>query len=208
MACPDYEGGSVRIGILASHAGTTAESVIDACLDGQIAGSVEVVISNNADARALDFARVSGIDALHLSGRTHPDFAELDLAITQAMTVNRVGVVLLAGYLRKVGPVLLAAYRGRVLNVHPSLLPAYGGQGMYGLRVHQAVLGSGDRTTGASIHVVDAEYDQGPVIAHREIAIEEGEDAMQLESRVRVLERQLLIETLGRLSREQMTLPV
>ena len=190
----------IRIGILASHAGTTAQAVIDACHEGTIAATVAVIISNNADSQALDRARTHGIPAVHLSRAVHPDPDDLDQAITGTLTANDVDLVLLAGYMRKVGPSTLRRYHGKVVNVHPALLPRHGGRGMYGAAVHAAVLASGDQVTGATVHIVTEEYDTGPALAQRQVAVDPGDDVAAIEAKVRVVERQLLIETLARLA--------
>mgnify|MGYP003471776222 FL=1 len=190
----------IRIGILASHAGTTAQAVIDACHEGTIAATVAVIISNNADSQALDRARTHGIPAVHLSRTVHPDPDDLDQAITGTLTANDVDLVLLAGYMRKVGPSTLRRYHGKVVNVHPALLPRHGGRGMYGAAVHAAVLASGDQVTGATVHIVTEEYDTGPALAQRQVAVDPGDDVAAIEAKVRVVERQLLIETLARLA--------
>ena len=190
----------IRIGILASHAGTTAQAVIDACHEGTIAATVAFIISNNADSQALDRARTHGIPAVHLSRTVHPDPDDLDQAITGTLTANDVDLVLLAGYMRKVGPSTLRRYHGKVVNVHPALLPRHGGRGMYGAAVHAAVLASGDQVTGATVHIVTEEYDTGPALAQRQVAVDPGDDVAAIEAKVRVVERQLLIETLARLA--------
>ena len=139
---------TISLAILASGAGTTAQAVIDACAAGRIDGEVVLVLCNNADAPVLARAAAAGIPAVHLSRRTHPDPGELDAAIVAAVRGAGATHVLLAGYMRKLGPAMLAAYGGRIYNTHPALLPDYGGQGMYGDRVHAAVLADG-RTAAA-----------------------------------------------------------
>ena len=109
-------------------------------------------------------------------------------------------IVVLAGYMRKIGPRTLRAFHGRILNTHPALLPKFGGQGMYGLHVHRAVLAAGDAVTGASVHWVDADYDTGDVIAQREVAVEPGDTPETLAARVQTAERALLVDVLRRLS--------
>jgi phosphoribosylglycinamide formyltransferase-1 len=193
----------LTIGVLASHAGTTLQAVIDACQDGRIAGRVSIVISNNGDAEALRRAEKRGIPVQHLSRRTCAEPADLDELIAGTLREHGADVVLLAGYLRKVGPRTLAAFDGKILNVHPSLLPRHGGQGMYGRAVHEAVLASGDRVSGASVHVVTADYDQGPVIGQAQVPVAAGDDVDTLTAKVRVLERALVIETLHRLASEE-----
>src|SRR6516164_1607443 len=118
----------MRLGFLASHEGSTMQSVIDACKAGRLNADVAVVISNNSNARALLRASEAGIPAFHLSSRTHPDPAELDAAICQTLRSHGVEIVFLAGYMRQLGPITLSRFPGRILNTHPALLPKFGGQ--------------------------------------------------------------------------------
>ncbi len=187
----------ITIGILASHAGTTAQAVFDACERGEISGAIGVVISNNEDSQVLERARTCGIPAVYLSRHTHPDPANLDEAIARTLELHAVDVVLLAGYLRKVGSTTLGAFAGRIINTHPALLPRHGGQGMYGTAVHEAVLASGDRESGATVHIVTPEYDSGPILAQRVVAVEPGDDVASLQDRVQSVERALVVEALA-----------
>lgn len=183
--------------MLASHAGTTLQAVLDACEAGTIAGRVSVVISNNSSSGALHRARAAGAAALHLSGKTHATPQELDRAICAALQRHRVDVVLLAGYMKKLGPATLGLFKNRIINTHPALLPKYGGQGMYGLNVHRAVLKAGELESGPSIHLVDAEYDTGPILAQAKVPVLEGDTPESLASRVQQRERSLLVEVLA-----------
>jgi len=192
--------GPSRLAVLASHEGTVLQAVIDACARRALHWEIAVVISNNAESGALRRARAAGLRALHLSSRTHEEPAALDHAICGALRQHGVALVLLAGYMKKLGPATLAAFRGRIVNTHPALLPKHGGQGMYGLHVHRAVLAAGERTTGVSLHVVDADYDTGPVIAQTEVPVEPGDTAETLAARVQARERQFVVETLGKIS--------
>lgn len=190
----------MRIGALASHEGTTLQAVLDATASGRLPAAVAVVISNNSGSGALRRARAAGVDAVQLSSVTHPDPVALDAAILATLRDAGVEVVLLAGYMKKLGPQVLAAYRGRILNTHPALLPKFGGQGMYGNHVHAAVLAAGERETGVSIHLVDAEYDTGAVVAQCRVPVEPGDDVAALAARVQAREREFLIETLARIA--------
>lgn len=197
----------MRLGVLASHEGTTLQAVLDACASAAIRCEVAVVISNNADAGALRRARAAGVAARHLSSTTHPEPQALDGAIRQTLVEHRVDVVLLAGYMKKLGPETLAAFRGRIINTHPALLPKFGGQGMYGMHVHRAVIAAGEKTTGVSVHVVDAEYDTGPVIAQAEVAVEPGDTAETLAARVQTRERAFLVDVLAKIASGELSLP-
>lgn len=190
----------MRLGILASHEGTTLQAVLDAVAQGRLAACVAVVISNNPESGALRRAGASGVPAVRLSSVTHPDPEQLDRAILETLTNARVDTVLLAGYMKKLGPRVLEGYRGRILNTHPALLPKFGGKGMYGSRVHEAVLAAGDRETGVSIHLVDAEYDTGPVVAQARVPVRSDDSVAALASRVQARERELLVETLAKIA--------
>ena len=151
----------MNLGVLASHEGTTLQSLLDAFASGRIAGRVSVVVSNNGDSGALVRARQAGVPTVHLSSRTHPDPAALDQAIRDVLVAAEVDVVFLAGYMKKLGSVVLETFQGRILNTHPALLPRFGGRGMYGDRVFEAVLEAAEPESGVSIHLVDHEYDTG-----------------------------------------------
>jgi phosphoribosylglycinamide formyltransferase-1 len=116
--------------------------------------------------------------------------------------------VILSGYLRKLGPAILAAFDGRILNVHPALLPKFGGKGMYGARVHEAVLAQGETQTGATIHLVDAEYDHGRTIAQSRIAIEPGDGVQEIQAKVMKAESSLFVETVRRIADGELKLPL
>jgi phosphoribosylglycinamide formyltransferase-1 len=190
----------LRIAILASHEGTNAQAVMDACQDDRIAGVVCVVISNNSDATVLKRAEAMGIPTRHLSGATDPDPAALDRAILGELRDRDAELVLLSGYMKKLGPRTVAAFDRRIVNIHPALLPRHGGQGMYGRRVHQAVIDAGDDVTGVTVHLVDDHYDQGDVVAQREVPVRPGDDADSLAARVLPVEHELLVDTLARIA--------
>jgi len=198
----------MRIAVLASHEGTTLQAVLDGCASGRIAAHVVLVISNNADSGALRRARAAGVEALHLSSRTHASAEALDRAVCAALADRRADLVLLAGYMKKLGPVTLERFAGRVLNTHPALLPKFGGAGLYGMHVHRAVLAAGERTSGASLHLVDREYDTGPVIAQTQVAVQVDDTAEALAARVQSAERELLVSVLGDIAAGRRSWPV
>ena len=198
----------VKIGVLASREGTTLQAVLDACADGSLHARVTVIISNNSGSGALRRASVAGIQGCHISSITHPDSTELDRAICMALANAGVDIVLLAGFMKKLGPHTLQTYAGRILNTHPALLPKFGGFGMYGLQVHRAVLASGDRVSGASVHLVEADYDTGPIIAQRTVAVIDGDTPETLADRVQISERALVVEVLSEIARGTRPLPL
>jgi phosphoribosylglycinamide formyltransferase 1 len=186
----------VRLGFLASGRGSNMQAIIEACINGKIKAEPVVVISNNATAGALEIARRESIPAFHLSNYTHPDPGLLDQAITETLQQNHADLVILAGYMKKIGPALLGAYRNRIINIHPSLLPKFGGHGMYGIHVHEAVLAAGEKTTGATVHLVEGEYDSGRILKQREIEVLLDDTPESLAARVLEVEHSLYVDVL------------
>ncbi len=192
----------LRIGFLASHRGSNMQAVVDACAEGKIRAQPAVLISNNRSARALQRAAASGFPGYFLDDDALSESKNLDRVMLEILRRHQVDLVVLTGYLKKVGPETLSAFRGRMINIHPSLLPRHGGRGMYGLGVHEAVLAAGDAVTGVTIHYVDAEYDQGAVIAQRTVGVDPGDTPKMLAERVLKVEHELLVETVGRIALE------
>ena len=187
----------MQIAVLASGAGTTLQAVLDACASGRLPARVGVVISNNAAAGALRRAHAAGVPARHLSAATAGGPAAQDQALSKTLVEFATDLVLLAGYMKRLGPSTLAAFAGRIINTHPALLPQFGGQGMYGLNVHRAVLAAGLKVSGASVHWVDENYDTGAVIAQVRVPVEPGDSAQSLAARVQAAERKLVVEVLA-----------
>jgi len=190
----------LRLGFFASHGGSNVQAIIDACRSGQLDATPCVVICNNSDAQVMERARRAGIATRHLSSRTHPSPEELDTAMLEALRQHGVNLVVLAGYMRKLGPRTLAHYRGRVLNIHPALLPKFGGAGMYGNHVHEAVIAAGEKESGVTIHLVTEEYDQGPILAQRKLPVLPNDTAESLAARILEVEHALYPETLARIA--------
>lgn len=197
---------SMRIGVLASGQGTNLQAIIDACGTRELSAEVALVISNNSGSYALERARRANIPARHVSTRTHPEAGALDLAIKGLLELYGVELVVLAGYMRKLECETLRAFVGRIINTHPSLLPDFGGKGMYGMRVHEAVIGAGRKESGISVHVVDEDYDTGLVLAQRRVEIVPGDNAETLSERMRPIENEFLVETLQRVATGALTL--
>lgn len=190
----------MRLAVLASHAGTTLQAILDAIKARQLAAEVNLVISNNSNSGALARARNAGIETAHLSQARCGDTLDADIA--QRLQDSGCDYVVLAGYMKRLGPQTLERFNERIINTHPSLLPRHGGQGMFGRRVHEAVLAAGDTETGASVHFVAGDYDTGPLLAQRTVDVLPGDTADDIEAKVRAVERPLLIETLNALAQE------
>ena len=188
------------LGFLASHGGSNMQAVIDACRDGRLSAEPRVVISNNSRSGALRRADDAGIPRYHVSTVTHPDDDARDRAIVGILERHGVDLVVLGGYMKKLGPVTIARFRNRIVNVHPALLPRFGGRGFYGLAVHEAVIASGESVTGATIHLVDEQLDHGAVLAQRRVAVEESDTPETLAARVLAVEHCLYVDTLRRIA--------
>ena len=188
-----------RLGFLASHGGSNMQAIIDACKAGRLDAEPAVVISNNSDSTALDRARREGITGYHLSSATHPDPTELDAAITRTLEEHNVDLIVLAGYMKLLGPQTLRKYRGRILNIHPALLPKFGGKGLYGIKVHEAVLAAGDKVSGVTVHLVDENYDRGPIVAQCKVPVLEGDTPESLAARVLEQEHKIYAATLQKI---------
>jgi len=190
----------LRLGVLASGGGTNLQSILDRSRDGALSADVVVVISNNSGAKALERARAHGIDGLHISAATEGSASVADTRITREFVKRCVDMVVLAGYMKRVGPALLDAFRGRIINIHPALLPKYGGEGMYGMRVHEAVIAAGERESGPTVHVVDDEYDHGSILAHRCVPVFPDDTPETLQKRVLAVEHEILPATIQQLA--------
>lgn len=195
-----------RLGFLVSHRGSNMQAIIDACNKGRLEALPAVVISNNSACEALNRALREGIphfvvnaDVCANSARSADDY------MLELLLRHHVDWVILAGYMKKLGAVIVNHFAGRILNIHPSLLPKFGGQGMYGLRVHEAVLAAGEGETGATVHLVDADYDQGPILAQQRVRIEPDDTAETLASRLLQIEHELFVETLSKVIRGEIT---
>jgi len=197
----------MNIGFLASHGGSNMQAIIDACKSGKLQATPAVVISNNSDSGAIARAETEGIPYYYLSGKTHPEPEELDRAILETFLRHSVDIIVLAGYMKKLGPKTLSRFRGRILNIHPALLPKYGGKGMYGIRVHEAVIAAGEKESGVSIHFVDENNDTGTIIAQTRVPVMPDDTPETLAARILVQEHILYPATLQRIVTGEIPLP-
>jgi len=176
----------IRIGILLSGKGrgSNMQALIDATRDGRIPGEVALVVSTSPGAPALERARSGRVAAQLVPAPDYPNADDLDSALADAFECAEVDLICLAGYMRLLTPGFVRRFAGRMMNVHPGLLPSFGGKGYYGKRVHEAVLESGAKFTGVTVHFVDDEYDHGPIILQRVVAVDEEDTPETLAQRV------------------------
>ena len=190
-----------RVAVLASHRGSNFQAILDAIDAGDLNARVVLAISNNSNSEALERARRAKIATLHLSGKIHPDSSDLDIAMANALTDAGAELVVTAGYMKKLGAITLQRFKGKVINIHPSLLPKYGGHGMYGMRVHEAVIQNREAESGLTVHIVDGEYDTGPIISQRIVPVHPRDTPERLAQRIISEEHSLLVETLQKLTK-------
>lgn len=197
---------TLRLGLFASHTGTNLQAILDACASGVIDALPAVVISNNSGSLAFERAKRADVPAVHLSSVTNPGDENLDAAIVETLKSFEVDLVVLCGYLKKVGPQTIAAFPNRIINIHPALLPQYGGQGMYGEKLYKTILSNQEKESGLSIHLVTEEYDQGPVVAEIRVPVLPDDDVASLELRVREPEHALYVDTLAKIANGEIKL--
>lgn len=192
-----------RVAVLASGGGTNLQALIDHFHPApQPAARVELVVAGRAGIGALERARYAGIATLAQDPAVR-DTARVAELLLAALERHRIDLVVLAGYLRLVPTAVVERYHGRMLNIHPALLPAFGGMGMYGIRVHRAVIESGVRVSGATVHLVDERYDQGPILAQWPVPVLPDDAPETLAARVLRVEHRLLPLVVEALTRDQ-----
>lgn len=195
----------LKLGFLASGNGSSARAVVDAIDAGGLDAEARLLVVNTRKASALEWAEAAGVPALCVPTAADPEAADAQLA--DAMAVHGVELIVMSGYLRRLGPKTLARYAGRILNIHPGPLPDFGGHGMYGRRVHEAVLAAGRAESGIVIHAVDEEYDHGPTLAVLPVPVEPDDTPEALEARVKALEPPFFVTTLQKIASGELELP-
>jgi phosphoribosylglycinamide formyltransferase-1 len=197
----------LKLAVFASHGGTNLQAIIDRIERGEVDAEIRVVISNNNKAVALERARKHGIEALHMSDAQFGSPEGLDRALVNVLRERGVDLVLFAGYMKKRGPDFIRAFKNRVLNIHPALLPRFGGPGMFGIHVHEAVLAAGEKESVASVHIVDEIYDHGPILAQKKVPVLEADTPETLAARVLEQEHILYSEVIQKIATGEIKLP-
>ncbi|HMM43215.1 MAG TPA: phosphoribosylglycinamide formyltransferase [Thermomicrobiales bacterium] len=172
----------LRVAVLLSGAGRTLENLLERRARGDLAIDIPVVISSRASVRGVEVARAAGIETHVVSRREQSTPAAMSGRIADLLAPHGIGLIVLAGFLSQLE--ILPEWEGRMMNIHPSLLPLFGGHGLYGGRVHEAVLAAGMKVSGCTVHFVDAEYDAGPIILQRCVPVAEGDTPVTLGARV------------------------
>ena len=175
----------LKVAVCVSGGGTNLQAIIDAVENGNIINTeIKVVISNNKNAYALERAKNHNIEGVCISPKDYETRAEFNKAFLEKLDSYEVDLVVLAGFLVVIPPEMIAKYRNRIINVHPSLIPSFCGTGFYGLKVHEGALSRGVKVTGATVHFVDEGTDTGPIILQKAVCIENGDTPEVLQKRV------------------------
>jgi phosphoribosylglycinamide formyltransferase-1 len=178
----------MNVAVFASGGGSNFQALIDARETGRLHATLSLCVVNNSTAKAAERARKSGIPVKHLAPSHFANDEEYTRALLGLLAEHAIECIALAGYMKKIPPAVVAAFRHRIVNIHPGLLPAFGGPGLYGEKVHQAVLDYGAKISGVTIHFVDEEYDHGPIIFQGTVPVLDNDDAHSLAQRVLSLE--------------------
>ena len=181
----------MNIAVFASGRGSNFQSILNAIDAGILPAQVVVLISNKSDAGAMEIARAHNIPTQHLSQKMFSSEEALAKAMLDVLKKKQTEFIVLAGYLKKIPAQVIRQYRNRIINIHPALLPLFGGDGMYGHRVHESVLASGEKVSGATVHLVDEEYDRGPIVMQKTVDIVPDETPDSLAAKVLKIEHEI-----------------
>jgi len=187
---------SLNLCVLASGKGSNLNSIINAQKLHKINSKVALVISNNSGSDALNIARANQIPAVHISHKlfnTEEEFIEKFLSV---LNEYKIDLIILAGYMKLLSPEIIRKYRNRILNIHPALLPSFSGYGMYGLKVHEEVIKHRAKITGATVHLVDEVYDNGPLVLQKSINVSDDDTPETLQEKVLQIEHELYPEAI------------
>ena len=189
----------VKLAILASGTGTTFESIAMACKTGILSADIVCLVSDRSNISVLDKADNYGVPSKVIIQKDYSSIEEWDKVLCNYLHQKKPDWVVLAGFLKKIETATLKQFKNRIINTHPALLPKYGGKGMYGKHVHQAVIESGDKTTGVSVHLVSEQYDRGPILAQTPVSVSPDDTAESLESKVKAIEKVFYVSVLQQL---------
>ena len=194
----------LNIGFLASHSGSNMQAIIDNVKEKKLSANLCCMISNNRNSYAIQRAINENIPNYIINEITHTN--NVDKEIVKIFKSHNVNIIILAGYMKLVSKHLIDSFNGRVLNIHPALLPNFGGKGMYGINVHKAVIESKENISGATIHLVNAEYDRGRILQQMEVPVLSNDTAETLAERVLKIEHILYTDTLIKINKKEIVI--
>lgn len=191
-----------RLCVFASGSGSDFQSIIDGVNSGLIDGKIELLVASKPDIYAIERAKAAGIEYAVYLKTDYPSTERMYDALIPVLKEKKIDLIILAGYLTVLTPNIVSAFKNRVVNIHPSLIPKYCGDGFYGMRVHRAVIAGGEKESGATVHYVDEGTDTGAIIAQEKVPVLEGDTPESLQARVLELEHRLLPRTVAKLCKE------
>ena len=185
-----------KIGVMASGGGSNFKAIIDRIGEGDLEAQCKFLITNNGGCGAVSHAESYGIPVYHISGKTHPDTVAYEAALLEVIDRHDIDLLILAGYMKALPASLIKRLPDRILNIHPSLLPKYGGKGFWGIHVHEAVIAAQEKESGPTVHLVSEEIDKGRILAQTRVPVVEGDTPETLAARVLVQEHDLYWRTI------------
>ena len=189
----------MKISFLASHGGSAAKHIISAIRSHNLNAEIGVVITNNPNSNIYDWCQENNVEVVCINGNTHPLESEKDRAIHDTLFKVKTNLIVLSGYMKKIGNTTLTEYSNKILNIHPSLLPRHGGKGLFGDSVHQSVIASGDSQSGATVQFINEEYDEGPIFSQQIVEVVKGETAETLKAKVQAIEGELYLNSIKKI---------
>jgi phosphoribosylglycinamide formyltransferase-1 len=186
----------LNICVLASGRGSNLNSILNSQKRGEFLSKIVLVISNNSNSNALNIARANQIPAVHLSSKLYPDYTEYTKTFLNYLKKFKVDFIVLAGYMKLLPNEVVRRFKNKIINIHPALLPSFGGQGMYGMNVHNAVIEHGAKYSGATVHLVDEIYDSGPIVLQKALKVLDKDTPETLQKRILKIEHKILSEAI------------
>ena len=186
----------MNIAFFASHGGSNFQSIVQNIQSGYLDANAKLLITNNSDAFAIQRAKKLGIEYVHISSAQFESPQVFQQKLISILKDNNIDLIILAGYMRKIPISLIKEFKNRILNIHPALLPKYGGQGMYGMNVHKAVFDAKDTVTGATVHLVSEEYDEGRILKQKKVKIDKDDTPESIAKKVLEIEHEIYSETI------------
>jgi phosphoribosylglycinamide formyltransferase 1 len=195
----------LKCAVFASGGGSNFQALIDRKESGDLEVELKLLICNNGKAAAMERAEKNNIDKIHIAPSHFPDETSYTASMLDILQEREIQLIILAGYMKKIPAGIVAAFRNRIVNIHPALLPAFGGSGLYGGRVHQAVLDYGAKISGVTVHFIDEQYDHGPVIYQKTVPVLDTDDAESLAKRVLAVEHDSLWRVVAAIARGEIS---
>ena len=179
--------------VFASGTGSNFKNIIEKIKLHRLNAQVNLLVSNNSNCKAIDFAKRNNIETFVYNSKIYPNDLNQDILL-QNLNQYKVDLILLAGYMKKISKTIVRFYKNKILNIHPSLLPKYGGKGFYGMKVHEAVYKNQDKKSGATVHFVDENYDTGPILLQKEISLLPSENSLTIAKKVLDIEHEIYFQ--------------